>query len=116
MTGTIYVLHYSSIDCSSLAVLLATFVCYKSNTKSSSPKQKEEKEKRKLKRDQRKQAEKEKSHMQTVAGMARFAARQIAIFSGHSQRTGSDGQPSIGVEKKKRSKRTAQKKKAEKEE
>ena len=59
--------------------------------------------------------EKEKSHMQTVAGMARFAARQIAIFSGHSQRTGSDGQPSIGVEKK-RNKRTSQKKKAEKEE
>ena len=53
--------------------------------------------------------------MQTVAGMARFAARQIAIFSGRSQRTGSDGQPSISVEKK-RNKKTAQKKKAEKEE
>lgn len=47
--------------------------------------------------------------MRTVAGMARFAARQIAILSGHSQRTESDGQPSItkSVEKKKRNKRTA---------
>ena len=96
---------------SSLAVLnLSTG--NKSNTKSSSLKQKEEKRKRKLKKDQRKQAEKEKSHMRTVAGMARFAARQIAILSGHSQRTESDRQPSItkSVEKKKRNKRTAPKK------
>ena len=95
---------------SSLAVLnLSTG--NKSNTKSSSLKQKEEKRKRKLKKDQRKQAEKEKSHMRTVAGMARFAARQIAILSRHSQRTESDGQPSItkSVEKK-RNKRTAPKK------
>ena len=77
-------------------------------------KQEEEKRRRKLKRDQRKLAVKEKSHVQTVAGMAKFAARQIAILSGHSQRTVSDGQPSNSrsVEKKRR----AEKRKADQKE
>ena len=65
-----------------------------------------------MKRDQKKQAVKEKSHMQTVAGMAKFAARQIAILSGHGQRTVSDGQPSNSRSEEK--KRRAEKRKAEK--
>lgn len=81
-------------------------------------KQKEEKRRRRLKRDQKKQAVKEKSHMQTVAGMAKFAARQIAILSGHSQRTVSDGQPSNSrsVERKRRAEKRKgdEKEKAEK--
>ena len=59
-----------------------------------------------MKRDQKKQAVKEKSHMRTVAGMAKFAARQIAILSGHGQRTVN----SRSEEKKRR----AEKRKAEK--
>ena len=81
-------------------------------------KQKEEKRRRRLKRDQKKQVVKEKSHMQTVAGMAKFAARQIAILSGHSQRTVSDGQPSNSrsVERKRRAEKRKgdEKEKAEK--
>ena len=79
-----------------------------------------EKRRRRLKRDQKKQAVKEKSHMQTVAGMAKFAARQIAILGGHSQRTLSDDQPSNSrsMERKRKAEKRKgdEKEKAEKEE